>query len=257
MSSKVERIARYREILQKDPLSRVYVPLADLLRQHGETEEALVLLEAGLVRNPEHSSALVVLGNTLLQAGRYDHGVKVLEKVLEISPENFVVLRILVEHFLATDAYGQAVPLLERLADFEPDETEWAKLLSDARDQVVRAEDHAAPSAVSDSSDKSDKTVMPLGEQGMVTMTLVDILVSQGYLDKARAALERMKQDNPTRTDVQQRLDQLKSGDLTPGNLPAEEKKLSAEDEMRRRAGQKEQFGDWIENFKSDRGPSS
>lgn len=249
MSAKAERIARYRGILQEDPQSRVYVPLADLLRQHGETEEALVLLENGLVRDPGHQSAMVVLGCTLLQAGRQDHGVKVLQRVLELSPENFVVLRLLAEHFLSIDGFTHAIPLLERLVDYEPDQKEWAKLLTDARERLVQ--DHNNPAA-----DPTDETV-PSADQGMATMTLVDIMVSQGYLDKAMAALERMLQHNPDRPDVQERLAQLKSGDLAPRVLNAESKEPTAKDRIMRRAGQKEQFGQWIEHFKSDRDSES
>ena len=249
MSSMVDRISRYREILKREPHSRVYVPLADLLRQHGETEEALVLLEDGLVRDPEHQSALVVLGCTLLQAGRHEHGVKVLDKVLETGPDNFVVLRVLAEHFLATDDFVRAVPLLERLVGFEPDHAEWGKLLSDARERLVQGEEKSLEEPSQSQAKSSD--------QSLATMTLVDIMVSQGYLDKALAALERMKEAEPDRTDIQERLAQLQSGAFTPGALKSAEEELSADEISRRRAGQKEQFGDWIENFKSDHDSSS
>ncbi len=249
MSAKLDRISRYREILKADPRSRVYVPLADLLQQHGETEEALVLLEEGLVRDPEHQSAMVVLGCTLLQAGRQEHGVKVLQRVLELSPENFVVLRILAEYFLAMDAFTHAIPLLERLVDFEPDQTQWANFLNDARDRL--ALDQAAPSETDDTESQ------PVSDQSLATMTLVDILVSQGYLDKAVVALQRMRDQDPDRVDVQERLAQLQSGVLAPASVQPPDNETSAEDRFRRRAGQKKQFGDWIESFKSDSDPSS
>lgn len=252
MSAMAERISRYRSILKEEPNSRVYVPLADLLRQHGQTEEALVLLENGLVRDPEHQSALVVLGCTLLQAGRHDHGVKVLQRVLELSPENFVVLRLLAEHFLSTDSFTHAIALLERLVGFEPDQPEWAKLLNEARERLLLADGKSIA---------KPNTQLPqagiTAEKGLATMTLVDIMVSQGYLDKALTALERMLEQNPDRKDVQERLDQLKSGDLAPDASPGRIQDSSPEIRASRRAGQKEQFGDWIENFKTDRDPSS
>ncbi len=245
----VERISRYRGILKEDPQSRVYVPLADLLRQHGETEEALVLLENGLVRDPNHKSAMVVLGCTLLQAGRQDHGVKVLQRVLELSPDNFVVLRILAEHFLTVDGFTHAIPLLERLVDFEPDQAEWPKLLNDARERLMQ--DQVRPAG--DNPQES----LPVANRSLATMTLVDILVAQGYLDKAQVALERMLEDEPGREDVQQRLAQLKSGDLAPGAPSAGNIEPSPEERLRHRTGQKEQFGEWIENFKANRDPDA
>jgi len=245
VSAMVERISRYRKILQEDPVSKVYVPLADLLRQHGETEEALVLLEDGLVRDPEHQSAMVVLGCTLLQAGRHDHGVKVLQRVLELSPENCVVLRHLAEHFLATDAFTHAIPMLERLVGFEPDQPEWPKLLGDTRQRLVLKDEKPSASADSQASSSSEK--------GLATMTLVDIMVSQGYVDKALVALDRMLEADPSRVDVQERLAQLRSGDLNSGVGTPKNPEQDSKSRLQRRAGQKEQFGDWIENFKSDR----
>ncbi len=266
----MERISRYREILTREPQSRVYVPLADLLRQHGETEEALVLLEEGLVRNPEHQSALVVLGCTLLQAHRFDHGEKVLNRVLELSPDNFVVLRALAEHYLARDDFSRAVPMLEALVGFEPDHAEWEKMLNDARERLLQdkasvqsAEVPASPEAVnseSETENKKDPVSPPkqkTSDKTLATMTLVDIMVSQGYMDKALAALERMRDAEPHRSDIQERLTQLKSGAFSPGSLSASAGEPSAEEMARRRAGQKKQFGEWIENFKSDGGPSS
>jgi predicted Zn-dependent protease len=248
VSAMAERIYRYRGILKEDPHSRVFVPLADLLRQNGETEEAIALLESGLLRDPDHQSALVVLGCTLLQTGRQEHGVKVLQKVLELSPDNFVVLRTLAEHFLSIDGFTHAIPLLERLVDFEPEQTEWPKLLNDARERLVQDQDKPAEDDQSES--------LPAANRSVATMTLVDILVAQGYLDKALAALERMKQEDPDRADVQERLAQLKSGDLAPG-APSTEKKATAEDRLLTRHGQKEQFGEWIENFKSNQDPDA
>ena len=225
------------------------MPLADLLRKHGEVEEALVLLEAGLVRDPEHQSAMVVLGSTLLQAGRHEHGVKVLQRVLELSPENFVVLRFLAEHFLSTEAFTHAIPVLERLVEFEPDQPEWSKLLSDAR-QRLALKDQKMPKS-------PDHPAVDSPESGLATMTLVDILVSQGYLDKALAALERMQKAAPDRIDVKERLAQLQSGDLNPGSPDAGNPHPELNDRLKRRAGQKAKFGDWIENFKSDRNSES
>ena len=137
MAEIAEKIARYRGIILKDPESRVYVPLADLLQQKGELEEALVLLEDGLSRNPDHLAAMVVLGRTLLVAGREDHGVKVLQRVLALNPDNFVVLKALSENFLHRDAFTHALPLLERLVEIEPEQLEWPKLLADARERMV------------------------------------------------------------------------------------------------------------------------
>ncbi|MCP4293465.1 MAG: tetratricopeptide repeat protein [bacterium] len=248
MSAVVEKIARYREILQSNPQSRVYVPLADLLQKTGDTDEALTLLEDGLSRNPDHQAAMVVLGRTLLQAGRQGHGIKVLQRVLDLSPDNFVVLRILVEDFLAKDEFVEALPLLERLTSLEPEHSEWQKLLGDVRQRMVPR------------PEKNENANASLAGEGLATMTLVDIMVAQGYLDKALAALQRMTEADPTRKDVISKIEQIRSSmNRAPKKTDkvdpsSGEDDLSAENRKQLRAAQKAKFNNWIGNQNNNQG---
>ncbi len=250
MVEMADRIARYREILLEDPQSRIYVPLADLLLKNGELEEALILLEDGLSRNPGHQAAMVVLGQTLLQAGRQNHGVKVLQRVLDLSPDNFVVLRTLAENFLHRDAFTHALPLLEHLVEIEPEQLEWPKLLADARDRLASDADKQPPAEEVAPDDANG--------DGLATMTLVDIMVAQGYVDKALTALQRMHENNPDRQDVKQRMDQLKAGlgrPEEPGGVcgnPGKFELPTGETRVKMRESQKKQFGEWINKLKSD-----
>lgn len=268
MAELAERIARYRELLLKDSLSRVYVPLADLLQQSGELEEALLLLEDGLSRNPGHQAAMVVLGRTLLQAGREDHGVKVLQRVLELSPDNFIVLRTLAENFMHRDAFTHALPMLERLVEIEPEEKEWPKQLADVRERLVPVNDAVQPSEQTSQAKQTEPTTTsenPAGTpgQGLVTMTLVDIMVAQGYMDKALKALGQMLEANPDRRDVSERLAELKAGLARPaeprsGSGDSNKMDLpSGAARIKMRDSQKKQFGDWIENLKTEEDPTS
>lgn len=247
-----QKIDRFRQVLAAEPESRAYVPLADLLRQSGQYDEALVLLEEGLSRNPEHQSAMVVLGLTLLQAGRQDHGVKVLQRVLEMSPDNFVVLRTLSESFLERQAFTHAIPILERLADLEPDQKQWSEKLVEARDQLQseRTRQQKAETA------ENDPAPAPINSQDFATLTLVDIMISQGYLDKALAALEKIEEREPGRAEVLERLERLRSGDMV-GGPPSDNQKQEEASRAELRARQKEQFGGWIDRLKSDNGQAS
>ncbi len=282
-----KQIARYRELLLKDPESRVYVPLADLLQQNGEFEEALVLLEDGLSRNPGHQAAMVVLGYTLLRAGRPDHGVKVLQRVLDLSPDNFVVLRALVKNFLLRDAFTHALPLLERLVELEPEQEEWPKLLGDVRERMAVGSKldrpRTTPSTVPSTKPSTKSSTKPLttpgppatspssteqptvktNANGLATMTLVDIMVAQGYLDKALNALKRMLEVHPDREDVILRISQLKESMAAPrdsGKKSVDNGKVefpTGEARIKMRQSQKKQFGDWIENFNHEEDTSS
>ena len=52
------KIEWYREVLELEPGSKVFFPLARLLGQSGETQEAIRVLRMGLARHPEYIEAL-------------------------------------------------------------------------------------------------------------------------------------------------------------------------------------------------------
>ena len=76
MTSKIEL---YREILEEDPASRVFFPLAKILAQNGEKEEAAAVLTKALGVHPEHLEARFFLVELLTQLGRGEEGTAAFE----------------------------------------------------------------------------------------------------------------------------------------------------------------------------------
>ncbi len=232
--------------LAESPHSRVFAPLADLLRQAGRGDDALELLDDGLERHPEYVSALVIKGKTLLDLSRVDEARIVLAIALELDSENFVVLRLLTEDARSRQAWEESIPLLEKLVVLDPDDDRWAGALAEAR-QFSRQD---LPSASTKSS--------------FATMTLVDIYLAQGYRDRALEALQQMASREPNREDIQNRIDELNSkGTAEP---PVEGKPITSPantsdglnpQPAQRRTHEKKQFEDWINRLRQDGGTSS
>lgn len=240
------KIAVFSERLAGDPHSRVFAPLADLLRQAGRLEDALDLLDDGLGRHPDYVSALVIKGQTLLDMGRVDQARPVLERVLELDGENFVVLRLLTEDARSRQAWEESIPLLEKLVVLDPDDDRWPGALAEAK-QFARRE---TPPLTKGSS--------------FATMTLVDIFLAQGYRDRALEALEQMAAREPHRREIQERIAALKSAgptgtpslkDAIPSvGGPADE---AAPRPAGKRVHEKKQFEEWINRIRQDGGTSS
>ena len=255
MPDRQEQIERLVKRHRANPESKTFAPLADLLRQDGQVEEALVLLEDGLARYPEYKTAMVILGCTLMDSNRLDHARKVLVKVLDLDPQNLVALRL-----LAQDAYGQgiwhlAMPWLVRLAELEPQVDEWAEKLARVRQEV--------------DGPGSESTSEPSGPEEFATMTMAEIYIEQGYLSKALAALKLIQAREPGRPDVKIRLtevmalltDQRSSGaaDGSTGDRgPEAGPRRSRRQEMAaKRARDKEQFNAWIDGVQPEEGRPS
>jgi len=214
-NTELQRLAEVRrERFAAQPGSRLFAPLADTLRELGEYEQALTLLEEGLVRYPDFQAALVILGRTLTDAGRLEHGRKVLRKVLDRDPDNTIALDLLAENANAPQ------PPLESGASF-------------------------------------------------ATMTLVEIYLAQGYWDKALSALLQIQLRHPERSDIAEKICELRAIEAGQGAQAAadrqdelcdggaEDAALSQESRAARRLEEKRSFERWLERIRADESASS
>lgn len=64
------KIDWYREVLELEPNSKVFFPLARLLAEEGKEDEAMTLLEKGLSRHPEYLEARLFRIELLFKGGR-------------------------------------------------------------------------------------------------------------------------------------------------------------------------------------------
>ncbi len=64
-----EKIEWYQEVLELEPSSKVFFPLAKLLAANGQTADAIITLRQGLDRHPEFFEARLMLIDLLQKAG--------------------------------------------------------------------------------------------------------------------------------------------------------------------------------------------
>ena len=66
------KISWYKEVLELEPHSKVFFPLAKLLKNNGQLQEALATLRDGLSVHPEHAEAKLLLAEVLFELGHED-----------------------------------------------------------------------------------------------------------------------------------------------------------------------------------------
>ena len=266
-----QKIERLRMRQQEAPGSKTFAPLADLLRQAGRLEEALVLLEDGLADHPRYLSGMVVLGKTLFDAGRQDRARQVLAKVLDLDPENYVALGLLAEDACESRDWAGARSRLEKLRRLEPDSPRWEKLWRMVNVQTVP---DAGGGSGTDPADKESG--------GYATLSMVDIYVAQGYLSKALAALRLIHGRDPGNPEVRRRMANVlekmdesseagvgdaqvgspppwrKSGGAAPEEAESDERARPRHVEMaRQRARSKQHFNEWVHRLQDPKGDGS
>ena len=176
------RISRFRGLYEQAPTARYFAPLADLLRQDGCYDEALDLLEKGLVLHADYKAGLVIQGLTLQESGRQTEALKVWQRVLALDPENVLALKALALRAQEFQEWELAVPLLEQLCRLSEEGSSWPALLLEARRQAVLSTETAGQPEDGDSTQGTS----------FDTMTLVDIYLAQGYRERALGVLRRM-----------------------------------------------------------------
>ncbi len=90
-----EEIAKLEALYAAHPEGRVFTHLAEAYRRAGELSRAREILEDGLRRHSDYSSAHVVLGRVLMDLGETEGAGSAFRRVLELDRHNLVALRSL------------------------------------------------------------------------------------------------------------------------------------------------------------------
>lgn len=130
-----------------------FAPLADAYRKAGDTDMALEVVRAGLVKRPNNLSAHIVLGRCLLDKKDDVAAAQAFEHVLQLDAENIIAIRVLGEVAERKGDPEAAYKWVQRLLEVDPnneDAQETLKRLEPAaRALPVAAPEAKAPEAAS------------------------------------------------------------------------------------------------------------
>ena len=90
-------IEKLKERVDKDPNSKLFVPLAEEYRKEGMVEEAIKVLHDGLERQPGYMSARVALGKIYLEKDMRKEAQQEFENVIKAIPDNLYAQKKLAE----------------------------------------------------------------------------------------------------------------------------------------------------------------
>ncbi len=90
-------IERYQLLLQKDPKSKLFAPLAEAYRKKGWLDEAEQLCQKGTGLHPHFPSGRVVYAKVLMDRGNKAAALDQLKAAVDISPENILAQRLLAQ----------------------------------------------------------------------------------------------------------------------------------------------------------------
>jgi tetratricopeptide (TPR) repeat protein len=96
----MDLLERYQIMLEKDPRSQVFAPLAEAYRKMGLLEEAFRICVRGVQFHPHFSGGRLALAKVLIDRDNIPGAITELEKAVELSPDNIMAHQMLGELFL-------------------------------------------------------------------------------------------------------------------------------------------------------------
>jgi tetratricopeptide (TPR) repeat protein len=136
-----EEIAKLEALYAAHPEGRVFTHLADAYRRAGELSRAREILNDGLRRHPDYSSAHVVLGKVLTDQGEPDAALGAFRRVLELDRHNLVALRALGDLLMQRGDAASAIGYYRDLQGLDPSDEQLRQTLA-----RIEADAAAAPS---------------------------------------------------------------------------------------------------------------
>jgi len=137
----MEEIEKLRERVERDPDSKLFLPLAEEYRKAGMYEEAIEVLERGLQRQPGYTSAKVALGKIYLEQGRVDDARVVFEEVALTVPDNLFAKKKLVEIYRQKGDIEKAKEYCRKVLELNPMDEEIRATLEAIMSKDVEVEE--------------------------------------------------------------------------------------------------------------------
>lgn len=115
-----DAVARFEEVLRRDPNSQAFAPLVDAYRQIGRLQEAEKLASKGVHRHPDFAGGWIALGKVLRDQHRHEEALEAFQKAVNRSPENLLGLQLLGETQLQLKEGKEALRTFKRLLFLNP-----------------------------------------------------------------------------------------------------------------------------------------
>ena len=229
-----DELTRLKRIVEKDPNSTMFVPLAEEYRKQGLLEEATETLKKGLMVQPLYTTGRVALGKVLMEREMLQEAREEFERVLDSMPENIAARKKLAEVYLKlgrsdlADEHTQVVSGLTPPPS--PGKTRGIQQGVEVKDsdatpgnvppepggrpaEGVPVQENAEGAAL-----MSDLEAMP-GDTGpdatedvieIETASMADVYISQNLYDKAMDVLQKLLRQHPENKRVQQKIEDLR-----------------------------------------------
>ena len=208
---------KYTEILEDDPASECFVPLAEVLIKRKKADDALKVLISGLRHNKHNIKARFMLGNIYFDRWKIDNAKKEFEKVIKLAPDNIAVSKILIQIYSSEENFDGALQIARNLSFCYPGNKEVKAIFSQlSKDISIRETGKSAD----ENKDETDRRFVYLNEtsgdeyEGTATETLANLYFEQGHHAQSIKILNILLKQNPFNIKLLKKIEKIKNAEM-------------------------------------------
>lgn len=158
-------LAKYHQLYQKNPRSKVFAPLAESYRKLGMLEDALKILREGIKSHPSYALGYIVLANCYFDQQKYELCYNTLRPLVGAHQDNISLQKLFAQTCLQISHLDEALETYKYLLFMNPKDRFFAdqvkKLEEDlyqtqkiiSHEKLIKAPDLPAPKAPTNSFD--------------------------------------------------------------------------------------------------------
>lgn len=190
------KIKWFKEVLELEPGSKVFFPLARLYYEDGELDEAQLTLAQGLERNPDHLEARFLLVEILSGLGRDKEAATEVRTITGMLSSYPAFWKVWAEA-AAPASKDSAMALSFLAANFQGSPISWSQVIEKGLDALFHGNGKAepaaeAPAAKPEPKSEPEEQVACDPEASLRTRTMADLLAEQGDYGEALEIYEEL-----------------------------------------------------------------
>lgn len=240
----ISLIDQYKKILDKDPRSKIFAPLADAYREINKLIEAEKICLNGLENHPTYASGHLALGRIYIAQNKFTLALNSLSQAVKLSPDNLLAYQLLGDTFIqlkqakeALRAYKMALyidPKLEKAQrainklesltadEYEPDLFEMKKIVQEPlpppKEKI------------------NTETLSPLEKER--ELSFIDALLARGNIDLAQDKINSLMPLLPGDPDFAKRYQMLFPSEVATPLKPIVSREKQAWEQKRKKLKQ-------------------